>query len=86
MKSLAILFIVLLGFTANAANEPMKCIHENAYGQYTGFGTTKADARSQASSQCFNTLVNVFEKTKKRLPTDLEAELILTQQCLNICS
>lgn len=89
MKKLIFAVLFLIGSTAFAnsqVTELAKCQHHNGYGSFVGFGETKADARKQATTKCFNTLVDRFERSKSRLPTSDEAELILTEQCLNICS
>lgn len=85
MKKTLLVLIFSFGTTCLAettVTELAKCEHKDV----TGFGATMADARKEASTKCFDRLVQQFEQTRKRLPTADEADLLLTEQCLNICS
>lgn len=77
--------IVMTSFNAFATEgDQAKCIHQDGYGTYVGYGSTKHEARSAASTDCFNQQTDLFLQAKGRLPSDDEASALI-DVCVNIC-
>lgn len=87
------LLTLLIAFTALQAQAApsdqeaptvVTCTHTDGYGSYSGKGSNRHEARSEASTQCFNRQVDLFEKTRGTLPDEDQAEDMIIS-CLNIC-
>jgi hypothetical protein len=87
IRILAALFWIAIGSVGQAAvdaSEPVKCVHQDGYGIYVGYGATKNEARTAASTECFNAQVEMYRELKGHYPSDEDAEPLLFS-CVNIC-
>jgi len=76
--------LILMVSTVAMADDQIKCVHQDAKTTYVGYGETLNEARTAATTECFNAQIEEYFQSRGRYPTDDEAAPIL-DICTNIC-